>query len=78
MTNHRNITPEMTVFAILDQVPGAIDLFREHGVNPTTECGPLTRQILLIDTPDRCDIVDLDLLVDELNVALLEGTERYE
>ena len=30
MTNHRNITPEMTVFAILDQVPGAIDLFREQ------------------------------------------------
>jgi hypothetical protein len=70
------ITLEMTVFDVLDQVPGAIELFREHGVNPTAECGPLTRQIRLIDTPHRCHLADVDLLVEELNSALLEGIEQ--
>lgn len=67
----KQITLEMTVFDVLDQVPGAIELFREHGVNPTAECGPLTRQIRLMDTPYRCHLVDLDLLVEKLNSALL-------
>lgn len=71
------ITLEMTVFDVLDQVPGAIELFREHGVNPAAECGPLTRQIRLIDTPARCDLADLDLLVDKLNAALLASAEKY-
>lgn len=73
----KQITKEMTVFDVLDRVPGAIELFREHGVNPTAECGPLTRQIRLIDTPDRCDLANLDLLVDKLNTALVESTEKY-
>jgi hypothetical protein len=73
----KQITVEMTVFEVLDQVPGAIELFRAHGVNPTAACGPLMRQIRLIDTPDRCDLADLYLLVEKLNGALLEGTEKH-
>lgn len=61
------ITVETTVFDVLDQVPGAFDLFWQHGVNPAAECGPLTRQILLKETPDRCHLVDLDGLIAELN-----------
>ena len=66
------ITSEMTVFDVLDQVPGAIDLFQQHGVNPTGECTFFTTQIRLKDTPERCHVVDLDELILKLNAAMHE------
>lgn len=66
------ITSEMTVFDVLDQVPGAIELFQQHGVNPTGECAFFTRQIRLKDTPERCHVVDLDKLILKLNAAIHE------
>lgn len=66
----RAVTKEMTVYEVLGCVPGAIELFRRHGVNPTGECGPLTREIRLIDTPIRCHLDDLDGLIIELTTAL--------
>lgn len=68
--NEPVITIEMTVFDVLEQVPGAIELFRLHGVNPAGECGPLTREIRLIDTPMCCHLDDLDGLIIELTSAL--------
>ena len=64
------ITSEMTVFEVLDQVPGAIELFQQHGVNPTRECALFTRQIRLKETPERCHVEDLDELILKLNAAL--------
>ena len=46
----QTITAEMTVFAVLDRVPGAIELFQQHGVNPAGECAFFTRQIRLKET----------------------------
>lgn len=66
------ITDEMTVFDILEQVPGAITLFQQHGVNPTRECSLFTRQIRLKDTPERCHVVDLDELILKLNTTIHE------
>jgi len=66
----RTVTVEMSVFDALECVPGAIELFRLHGVNPTGECGPLTREIRLIDTPTHCHLDDLDGLIIELTAAL--------
>ena len=67
------ITSEMTVFDVLDQVPGAIGLFQQHGVNPTGECAFFTKQIRLKDTPERCHVVDLDKLILKLNATFHEG-----
>lgn len=67
---HQTVTKEMTVFEALELVPGAIELFRAHGVNPAGECGPLTREIALGDTPERCHLEDLAELIGELNAAL--------
>lgn len=64
------ITSEMTVFDVLDQVPRAIELFQQHGVNPAGECAFFTRQIRLKETPERCHVTDLDELILKLNVAL--------
>lgn len=65
----------MTVFEVLERVPGALEMFREHGIYPTAECGPLTRQIRLVETPDRCHVEDLAELIDKLNTALPETAE---
>lgn len=64
------ITVEMTVYDVLDQVPGAIELFQQHGVNPTKECVFFTRQIRLRETPERCHLDGLDELILKLNAAL--------
>jgi hypothetical protein len=66
------ITKETAVFDVLDQVPGAIELFRQHGINPTKECIFFARQIRLKDTPERCRVADLDELILKLNVAVLK------
>lgn len=66
------ITAEMTVYDVLDRVPGAIELFQQHGVNPTRECVFFTRQIRLKETPERCHVDDLDELILKLNAALQE------
>jgi hypothetical protein len=66
------ITKETAVFDVLDQVPGAIELFRQHGINPAKECIFFARQIRLKDTPERCRVVDLDELILKLNVAMLK------
>jgi hypothetical protein len=66
------ITSEMTVFDVLDQVPGAIDLFQQHGVNPTGKCTFFTTQIRFKDTPERCHVVDWDELILKLNAAMHE------
>lgn len=68
MTSHL-ITEEMTVYDVLDLVPNAIELFEQHGINPTGQCAFFTRQIHLKDTPERCHVVDLDELIVKLNVA---------
>lgn len=64
------ITRETAVFDVLDEVPGAIELFRQHGINPAKECVFFAQQIRLKDTPDRCRVVDLDELIQKLNAAL--------
>lgn len=64
------ITSEMTVVEVIDRVPGAIELFQQHGVNPTRECALFTRQICLKETPERCHLEDLDELIRKLNAAL--------
>lgn len=64
------ITRETAVFDVLDQVPGAIEIFRQHGINPARECVFFARQIRLKDTPERCRVVDLDELIEKLNSAL--------
>lgn len=69
MKQHR-ITKEMTVFEVLEYVPGAIALFRTYGVNPTGECGPMTRELCLRDVEERCRLEDVDELIFELNVIL--------
>ncbi|MCO5195622.1 MAG: hypothetical protein M9930_20370 [Anaerolineae bacterium] len=69
----QTITAEMTVFAVLDRVPGAIELFQQHGVNPAGECAFFTRQIRLKETPERCHVEDLDGLIFELNAAIQMG-----
>jgi hypothetical protein len=66
----QSIMAEMTVYDVLDQVPGAIELFQQHGVNPTRECALFTRQIRLKETPECCHVDDLDELILKLNAAL--------
>jgi len=66
------ITKETAVFDVLDQVPGAIELFRQRGINPAKECIFFARQIRLKDTPERCRVADLDELILKLNVAMLK------
>lgn len=67
---HLTITRETAVFDVLDHVPSAIELFRQHGINPAKECAFFARQIRLKDTPERCRVVDLDELILKLNMAM--------
>lgn len=67
------ITPEMTVFEVLQLVPNANEIFRLYGVNPSAQCGPLLRSIRLKETPVRCSLQDLDELIEELNAVLESG-----
>lgn len=64
------ITEEMLVAEVLQQVPGAGELFRQHGVDPVKHCGPLTYTTHLAETPDVCRLYDLDGLLLELNAVL--------
>jgi len=66
------ITAETTVYDVLDQVPRAIELFQQHGVNPTRECAFFTRQIRLKETPERCHLDGLDELILKLNASVPE------
>lgn len=70
------ITDDITVFDVLNQVPSAIELFRQHGVNPAGECAFFTRQIRLKETPDRCHVDDLDELIQKLNAAVYKEKTR--
>jgi len=64
------ITEEMLVAEVLQQVPGAAELFHQHGVDPVKHCGPQTRIVHLTETPDVCRLRDLDGLLSEFNAAL--------
>lgn len=67
------ITPEMTVFEVLQIIPNASEIFRLYGVNPSAQCGPLLRSIRMKDAPVRCSLQDLDELIEELNAILRDG-----
>ena len=64
------ITEEMTVFEILQLVPNANEIFRLYRVNPSSQCGPLLRSIRLKEAPLRCNLQDLDELIEQLNAVL--------
>lgn len=64
------IIEEMLVAEVLQQVPGAAELFRQHGVDPIKHCGPQIHIIHLAETPDVCRLRDLDGLLLELNAVL--------
>ena len=64
------ITDEMLVAEVLQQIPEAAELFRQHGVDPVKHCGPQTRIVHLAETPNACRLRDLDGLLLGLNAAL--------
>ena len=67
MTQHV-ITTAGRIADVLEQVPGALDLFSRHGVDPRASCGAQTHHIHLRDAA-RCGLVNLDGLIEELRTA---------
>ena len=64
----RVITAARRIADVLEEVPGAVDVFSRHGVDPRASCGAQTHHIHLRDAA-RCGLVDLDGLIEELRTA---------
>ncbi len=71
------ITTDTLVADALEQVPGALDLFIAHGVDPTCDCGISTRVVTLAEAERRCGLRDVEGLAAELN-ARLQALEAEE
>ena len=62
------IMPARRIADVLEQVPGAVDLFSRHHVDPRASCGAQTHHIQLRDAA-KCGLVDLGGLIEELRTA---------
>ncbi len=73
------ITTDTFVADALERVPGALELFIAHGVDPTCDCGISTRVVTLAEAERRCGLRDAEGLAAELNARLqaLEADEAW-
>ncbi len=66
----RPITRETTVKEALESSDDALALFKAHGVDPVVECGLECHVITLDRAESRCELQEVDELIDALNAAV--------
>jgi hypothetical protein len=71
MGDHYRVSDTTTVGEALFVVPGAEQLFEQHGCEVTIECTEEHhREYMLVDLSLTCHIDDTDALIADLNAAI--------
>ena len=72
------VSDNTTVGEVLFVVPGAEQIFLQHGCEATIECTEEHhREYMLVDLSLTCHIDDTDALIADLNAAIAaDGAER--